>query len=456
MTGWWGSKKMPYLYHTDDDRRRMLDSLGIHSEEELFDQIPRRYLIEGDLPIGEGLPEYETLRYFERLSEKSRPAGSAVSFLGGGIYDHIIPSIIKHLSGRSEFYTAYTPYQPEVSQGTLQAIFEYQTAISRLTGLPVANASMYDGATALAEAALMAAKIKRRRVLLCAENINPRYRNVLETYTDGLDLVIDGVPVTDRGDIDADSLRSRLSDDVAAVLIQTPNYFGVLECPWEYRDAIRDSGALLVSCVDPISLSLLQAPGDYDADIAVGEGQALGNDMNFGGPLLGFMACKKDYVRSLPGRLVSETKDVDGKRSYVLTLQTREQHIRREKATSNICTNQGLVALRVTMYLSLLGEAGFHELGKICHAKADKLSRMIAGCDGFKLRFGGPFFREFVVRCPVDARRVIVKAREAGILAGIPLERYFGAGFKNDLLIAVTEKRTDADLEDLCAIIRGI
>ncbi|MEJ2720994.1 MAG: aminomethyl-transferring glycine dehydrogenase subunit GcvPA [bacterium] len=447
---------MPYLYHTDENRRRMLEALGLESEDELFDRIPKRYLIEGDAPIGRGLSEFETLRYFENLAEKNRAAGSTVSFLGGGIYDHIVPSVVRHLSGRSEFYTAYTPYQPEVSQGTLQAVFEYQTAVSRLTGLPIANASMYDGATALAEAALMAAKIKRRGVLLVAGNINPRYRSVLETYTEGLGLVLEKIPASERGDIDADHLRSRLSADVAAVVIQTPNYFGIIECPWEYRDAVRESGALLVVGVDPISLSLIQAPGDYDADIAVGEGQGLGNDMNYGGPLLGFMSCKKEYVRHLPGRLVSETRDVDGKRAYVLTLQTREQHIRREKATSNICTNQGLMALRATIYLSLLGETGFHELGKICHAKAYELSRMIAQRDGYALRFGGPFFREFVVRCPVDAERVAAKAREAGILAGIPLERYFGTGFKNDLLVAVTEKRTTAELESLCAVIDGI
>jgi glycine dehydrogenase subunit 1 len=409
---------MPYLYHTDEDRQQMLDSLGLRSEEELFDSIPRQFLIDGNLPIDAGLTEYETLALFKRLSEKNRAAGSVVSFLGGGIYDHIVPSVIKHLSGRSEFYTAYTPYQPEVSQGTLQAIFEYQTAISRLTGLPVANASMYDGATALAEAALMTVKIKRRRVLLCAQNINPRYKSVLETYTDGQGLSLEMIPVTERGDVDPAYLRSRLGDDVAAVLIQTPNYFGVLECPWEYRDAIKDSGALLVACVDPISLSLVRAPGDYDADIAVGEGQGLGNDMNYGGPLLGFMACKKDYVRTLPGRLVSETKDVDGKRAFVLTLQTREQHIRREKATSNICTNQGLVALRATMYLSVIGEVGFRELGKICHARAHKLSEMIAKCDGVELRFDGPFFREFVVRCAAAAEDVAARAREVGILAG--------------------------------------
>ncbi len=447
---------MPYLYITDDDRREMLDALGIRSEEALFDKVPKEFLISEPLPIDEGKSEHETLEIFEALGEKNRPAGKAVSFLGGGIYDHIIPSIVSHLAGRSEFYTAYTPYQPEVSQGTLQAIFEYQTAISRLVGLPVANASMYDGATALAEAALMAARITRRHRLLYTDGINPRYREVLETYMAGSGLTLTPVPLTDRGDLDAGALRSALSDDVAAVLVQTPNYFGVLECPWEYRQAIKDAGALLVAAVDPVSLSLVRPPSGYDADIAVGEGQSLGNDMNFGGPLLGFMACKNEYVRKLPGRLVSETKDVDGKRAYVLTLQTREQHIRREKATSNICTNQGLVALRATIYLSVLGERGFHELGKICHEKARELSTLISQCDGFGIRFNGPFFREFVVRCPVPAGAIVEKAREAGVLAGIPLERYFGSPFRNDLLVAVTEKRTRADFERFCEILKGM
>jgi glycine dehydrogenase subunit 1 len=244
-----------------------------------------------------------------------------------------------------------------------------------------------------------------------------------------------------------------LSDDVAAVLVQTPNYFGILESPWVYRDAIKAAGALLVVSVDPCSLSLFRPPGGYDADMAVGEGQVLGNDMNFGGPLLGFMACQQKYIRSLPGRLVSETKDADGKRAYVLTLQTREQHIRREKATSNICTNQGLLALRSTIYLSVLGENGFRELGKSCYAKAHRLAEMIAGRPGYSLRYTGPFFREFVVRCPAAASAVINKARESGILAGIPLEKYYGSAAKNDLLVAVTEKRTDDEFEAFCEVL---
>jgi len=447
---------VPYIYHTDDERAAMLAALGLKSEEELFDRIPETVRYRGPLPIGEGMTEWETLRYFDALGERNHPAGGMVSFLGGGIYDHIVPSIVKHLASRSEFYTAYTPYQAEVSQGTLQVIFEYQTMISRLVDLPVANASMYDGATALAESALMAAKVTHRSVLIHAANINPHYLAVLRTYADGQGIELRTVDTTSRGDVDAKHLAALLNDRTAAVILQTPNYFGVIEQPWSYRDAIKGAGALLVVAVDPMSLSLVRPPGSYDADIVVGEGQSLGNEMSFGGPLLGFMACAQQYIRHLPGRLVSETRDIDGRRAYTLTLQTREQHIRREKATSNICTNQGLLALRSTIYLSAVGESGFRELGRICHAKARKLAGMIAECPGYTLPYGGPYFREFVVRCPVDAQDVLRRARESGILAGIPLARYYGEGAANDLLVAVTEKRSDEDFVRLCDTLRGV
>lgn len=445
---------MPYLYHTDEDRRSMLEALGLQSEEELFDCIPEEYRTREPLPVGPGLSEYETVRYFEALGRLNKPAADAISFLGGGIYDHVIPSVVGHLASRSEFYTAYTPYQAEVSQGTLQVIFEFQTMISRLTGLPVANASMYDAATALAESALMAAKTTRRSRLLVAGNINPRYRQVLDTYITHQDLDVETVPLAADGSLDADALRSSLNKEVAALVLQTPNYFGVLESPWHYREALHQAGALLVTAVDPLSLSVFRPPGEYGADIAVGEGQILGNPLNFGGPLLGFMACAEKYIRSLPGRLVSETRDVDGRRAFTLTLQTREQHIRREKATSNICTNQGLLALRSTIYLAVLGETGFQELGKICNAKAHRLASMIDECTGYSLRYRGPFFREFVVRCPVDARAVVDNARASGIMAGIALEKYFGGEARNDLLIAVTEKRTEEDFGRLCDVLR--
>jgi glycine dehydrogenase subunit 1 len=447
---------MPYLYLTDTEKREMLDFLGLESEDDLFDRIPPRFRLGDLLALDTGKSEPETMRKFSELAEMNHAAAALTSFLGGGIYDHVIPSVVTHLSSRPEFATAYTPYQPEVSQGTLQVIFEFQTHVARLTGMPVANASMYDAATALAEAALMAAKSTRRDVVLHADTVNPRYLRVVRRYLSGQHITLRSVPHTDGGDLDADALGAALSDRVAGVLVQTPNYFGVLERPWDVEAAIHDAGALLVAAVDPISLSLFRAPGSYGADVVVGEGQSLGNFMNFGGPLVGFMACREKLIRQMPGRIVSATRDVDGRDGFVLTLQTREQHIRREKATSNICTNQGLLATRATIYLSLVGETGFKELGRICHDNGHRLARLVERCDGYRLRYRGPFFREFVVECPVDAAAVVRSARAGGVLAGIALEKYFGESARRHLLVAVTEKHTADDFEKLrAALVRA-
>jgi len=445
---------MPYTYHTDDDRKAMLAALGLKSEEELIDVIPDKFRLRQLLPLEKGRTEPETLRAMGLLSRANRPAGHLVSFLGGGVYDHTVPSVVKNLTGRPEFATAYTPYQPEASQGTLQVIFEFQTHISRLTRLPVANASMYDGATALAEACLMAAKITKRDVVLVPQALNPRYLRVVKSYVAGQGIEIRAVSPSPAGDLDLAALRRALSDKVAAAVVQTPNYFGVLERPWEFEKDVHAAGALVVASVDPVSLSLLKPPGEYGADIAVGECQPLGNEMSYGGPLVGFMACKQEYIRQMPGRIVSATRDVDGRDAFVLTLQTREQHIRREKATSNICTNQGLLATRATIYVSLLGEHGFTELGRVCHERARKLAGMIAACDGYALAYSAPFFREFVVSCPADAGAIVEAARRDGVLAGIPLERYFGPGARQRLLVAVTEKHQDEDFEKLCAVLK--
>ncbi|MCH7548536.1 MAG: aminomethyl-transferring glycine dehydrogenase subunit GcvPA [Candidatus Krumholzibacteriota bacterium] len=447
---------MPYTYHTDEDRRIMLEFIGLTSEDELFDVIPENLRVDGYLPIDAGMSEPQALRYFENLAEKNHNAASLVSFLGGGVYDHVIPSVVGNLASRPEFATAYTPYQPEASQGTLQVIFEFQTHISRLTGLPVANASMYDAASGLAEASLMAAKIRSRDTILYPESLNPRYVRVLRRYLEGQSIGLRPIPHTATGQIDEDVLEAALDDSVAGVIVQTPNYFGVVERPWRFEGAVHDAGALLIAAVDPISLSLLRPPGSWGADITVGEGQSLGNPMSFGGPLLGFMACRKEYIRRMPGRIVSAAKDRDGRDAFVLALQTREQHIRREKATSNICTNQGLLATRATIYLSLLGETGFTELGRVCHAGARHLADMIEACDGYNLRYSGPFFREFVVECPSPAREVIAACRARGILAGVPLERYYGDVAHNALLMAVTEKHTNQDFERLGDVLRDV
>ncbi len=441
---------MPYTYHTDDDRRAMLDVLGAASEDELVDVIPEKYRLRGLLPIERGKTEPETLRLLSRLAARNAPAAHLVSFLGGGIYEHTVPSAVKNITSRPEFATAYTPYQPEASQGTLQVIFEFQTHISRLTRLPVANASMYDGASALAEACLMASKITRRDLILIPHALNPRYARVVRSYVSGQKIELKTIPTSENGDVDAAALKRELGERVAAVVVQTPNYFGALERPWDFAKDVHAAGALVVASVDPVSLSLLKPPGEWDADIAVGECQPLGNDMSFGGPLVGFMACKQEYIRQMPGRLVSATKDVDGRDAFVLTLQTREQHIRREKATSNICTNQGLLATRATVYVSLLGEHGFTELGRVCHERAHKLAGMIAALDGYALRYRAPFFREFVVACPTDADAVMEAVRKHGILAGIPLSRYFGPSARNLLLVTATDRHSDEEFELLC------
>ena len=446
---------MPYTYLTDEDRRTMLDFLGLESEDALFDAIPSRLRLGELLPIGKGLSEPEVMRVFSGLSRKNNWASGMVSFLGGGIYDHVVPSVVRNLASRPELATAYTPYQPEVSQGTLQIIFEFQTHIARLTGMPVANASMYDAASGLAEASLMSAKITRRDVVLYPESLNPRYLAVVRRYLRGQQIKLQPLRHTSAGEIDTPALNAALGNNVAGVIVQTPNYFGVLERPWEFEAVVHEAGALLIAVVDPVSLSVLRPPGTYNADIVVGEAQSLGNDMNFGGPLLGLLACGQKYIRQMPGRIVSQAKDIDGRDAFVLTLQTREQHIRREKATSNICTNQGLLATITTIYLSLLGEQGFTELGRVCHARAQRLAEMIEACDGYQLRFSGPYFREFVVECPTDARKVCAVARQQGVLAGIPLDRYFGAEARNGLLMAVTEKHSDDDFEKLCDAFRS-
>jgi glycine dehydrogenase subunit 1 len=445
---------MPYTYHTDDDRKAMLDALGIKSEDDLLKVIPEKHRVRGLLPIDQGRTEPETLRKLFALSERNAPAARLVSFLGGGVYDHTVPSVVKNIASRPEFATAYTPYQPEASQGTLQVIFEFQTHIARLTRLPIANASMYDGASALAEACLMAAKITRRDVVLVSSALNPRYRRVLDAYVTGQSVEIHTIAAGANGAFDQAALRGKLSDKVAAVVVQTPNYFGVLERPWDFEKNVHAAGALMVASVDPVSLSVLRPPGEWGADIAVGECQPLGNDVSFGGPLVGFMACRGDYIRQMPGRIVSATTDIEGRPAFVLTLQTREQHIRREKATSNICTNQGLLATRATVYMSLLGEHGFGELGRVCHARARKLADAVTACDGYSLQYDAPFFREFVVACPSDAEAVVTAARQQGILAGIPLSRYFGDAAKNQLLVAVTEKHQDEDFERFCAVLK--
>jgi glycine dehydrogenase subunit 1 len=446
---------MSYIQNTDRDRAEMLEAIGASSMEELLEPIAKELRIDGSLALGAPMSESEVASHLEMLSKLNSPASKLASFLGGGIYDRYIPSVVAYALSRSEFYTSYTPYQAEVSQGTLQAIYEYQSLVCRLTDMEVANASLYDGATALAEATLMAHGIKRGGKVLVPRAISPRIKAVLEAYTSGRGIEIEEIPFDERGVMDLGRLEESLKGGAAAVVSAQPNYFGLIEPVGEIEAAAHAQKALLIAYVDPVSLAVLTPPGGYDADIVVGEGQSLGNPQNFGGPLLGFMATKKAFMRKMPGRLISGTVDVEGKRGYVMTLQTREQHIRREKATSNICTNEGLCALAATIYLSALGEEGFKDVAVQSMTKSHTLYRMLRALPNCELPFGENFFQEFVVRMNSPAGRFLERARTEGVLGGVPLAGDFPELGEGSFLVAVTEKRTRADLERYEAIVKG-
>jgi glycine dehydrogenase subunit 1 len=372
--------------------------------------------------------------------------------LGAGSYDHFIPAVVDMVSSRSEFYTAYTPYQPEASQGSLQAFFEYQTLVTQLTGMDVSNASLYDGGSAAAEAVLMAMHTTGRKRVVMAASVHPEYRETVTTYAEnlGVDWVTVDAP---NGSVAIDQLAAAVNDQTACVLVQHPNFFGCLEEVEQIAEIAHRNGALFVVAVDPISLGVLKRPGDYGADIVIAEGQSLGNPMAFGGPYLGMMACREQFLRRMPGRLVGQTVDRRGNRCWVLTLQTREQHIRREKATSNICTNQGLYALRATVYLSLMGPQGMHDVANLCLQKAHYAAERLAAVPGVSLVFQRPMYKEFAIRISgrsVDA--VIEKAKQCGIFAGVSLGRWYPQ-FNDCLLIAVTEKRTKEEIDRLAAAI---
>jgi glycine dehydrogenase subunit 1 len=440
---------MPYIPNTDADRQGMLAAIGVKSFEQLLEDIPTELRWKGTPDLPPGCSEMEVVREVEALAGDNAAAPGVVSFLGGGVYDHFIPGAIAELLARSEFYTAYTPYQAEVSQGTLTAIFEFQTLICQLTGMEVANASVYDGASSLGEAALMAQAATGRRELAVAGTVNPLYRQVLRTYTRGLKMVIREIPCP-HGQVDLAALERMTGPETAAVMIQHPNFLGILEPQKEVIELAQKAGALAVVSVDPISLGLLQPPGLLGADIAVGEGQPLGIPQGFGGPLLGFLACRQKLLRRMPGRLVGQTTDDHGRRGFVLTLQTREQHIRREKATSNICTNHALNALAATIYLSLMGRQGLVDVAHLCLQKSHYARDRICEISGFESAFEQPFFREFVIHTPVPPGEIVTALVERSLLAGVDLSR-FDLGLDDGLLMAVTEKRTRADIDRLAA-----
>jgi glycine dehydrogenase subunit 1 len=445
---------MSYVQNTDSDRQEMLKETGVSSFEELLEPIEEKLRLSEPLDIGPAMSEAEVAARLGALAGANSPASDMVSFLGGGIYDRYIPATVRYVLSRSEFYTSYTPYQAEVSQGTLQAIYEYQTMIARLTAMDAANASMYDASTALAEAMIMAAAIKRTPRIIVPASLSRRVRAVLDSYAAGKEIKIEEAPFGKDGLIDTAALEKLLADKAAAFVLAQPNYFGLIEDARAVSGLVHEAGALLVVLADPVSLALIEPPGAYDADIVVGEGQSLGIAQSFGGPLLGFLAAKTPYLRKCPGRLISATVDIEGKRGYTMTLQTREQHIRREKATSNICTNEGLVALAASVYLATLGEEGFTEVARQSASKARTLYGMLREA-GVGLPFGENFFQEFVIDVPGGAEAFIARARERGVLAGIPLGMEFPTLGDGAVLVAVTEKRTREDLELLCGLASG-
>ena len=441
---------MSFLSLTERDREQMLETIGVGSIDELFEQIPEGVRLGRALDLEPALSEPELVAHLTELASRNVDTGREVSFLGAGIYDHYVPAVVDAVLARGEFLTAYTPYQPEMSQGVLQAIFEYQTAICELTSMDVSNASGYDGTTVAADACYLARQATGRSTVVLAEALNPQVRQVVKTYAPGFGLDVVEVPHRD-GTTDPDELRAA-AGDAACVIFQQPNFFGCLEPAPDLAAAANDAGALPVAHVDPVSLGVLEAPGAYGCSIAIGEGQSAGNFQSYGGPHYGFFAARSEFIRRMPGRISGETVDSDGKRGFVLTLQTREQHIRREKATSNITTNQTLLALAGLVHLSWLGPQGLRELGETCLALSRYAKDRLADA-GLELVFPDKAtFKEFAVRVGRPAKSAIGDARAAGINPGYALGRDY-AGLDDALLVAVTEKRTTAEIDRLIEVL---
>ena len=424
----------PYTPNTDDDRRRMLDAIGVDSVDELFLDIPPENRSPGlDLPPPAS--ELELRREIEAMAEMNLTPGKYSSFLGGGSYRHFVPAIVRQIAGRSEFMTSYTPYQPEVAQGTLQAHYEFQSMVCQLTGMEVANAGMYDGSTSLAEAVLMATRVTRRNRVAILDTVAPHLQRVIETYVEAPGLTMDTVSA---GSAD-------LQDDVACLVVQQPNFFGYVEEMAALSEAAHSKGALLVVTCDPLSLAMFKPPSEFDADIVVAEGQALGVAPTYGGPYVGFFACKQKYMRQMPGRIVGKTHDTKGRTGYVLTMQTREQHIRRETATSNICTSVGLIALMSTVYMAGQGKQGLRHVAELCYHKAHYAEALIGDIPGYSIPFEGTFFREFVVECPHPPSEINERLIKHGIIGGLDVSDQV----PNGMLLCFTEVNSREDIEGL-------
>lgn len=438
-----------YSPHTAESRQQLLNEMGVGSMDDLLQVIPAELrTVQFNLP--EGKTELEVKQQLQTLADRNQNLDLVPAFLGAGCYRHFIPSAVWALVSRGEFLTSYTPYQPEAAQGTLQTIFEFQTGIARLTGLPVANASLYDGASATAEAVLMALRIqKKRSQLLVAGSLHPEYQELLQTYLKGLEVTTETLEVTPSGQISLESLKAQLSDRTAAVVVQSPNFYGIIEEVEAIAPLVHEAGALLIVVVtDPTVLGVLKSPGSLGADLVAGEGQALGNFASYGGPHLGLLASRQEFLRQIPGRLVSLTEDNRGQRVYTLTLQTREQHIRREKATSNVCTNQSLMAAAASVYMALLGPDGLRQVALNSLQLAHQLASQIQALPGYDLPYSAPFFHEFVVTCPLSAKTIVEQGVIKGIYPGVPLS-YWDEKRDRDLLICVTELNSPSQVQKL-------
>ena len=434
---------MPYTPHTETEIKEMLDVIGLQEESQLFDQVPSNLRI-SQLDIEDGVDEFTTFEKFKTLASKN--VTDKVMFLGGGYYDHIVPSAVDALSGRSEFYTAYTPYQAEASQGTLQVLYEYQSLVCKLTGMDVSNASMYDGATALAESALMAVRISKRNKVLVDGGVNPTYIKVVQTYLKFRDIEVEIVD-TNGCESNLENVLSKIDDSVGAYLFQNPNFFGSIQDFEQIINKLHENKALAVMSAYPISLGLLKDPGSLGVDIVSADGQCLGNYLAFGGPSFGMIATKQEFIRDLPGRIIGKTVDKDEKEMFVLTMQAREQHIRRHRATSNICSNQNLLALRSTIFMSLVGQNGLDELSNLCFSKAQYLKEELSKIVSVELVNKETTFNEFVIKTPCDATDILEQMSAKGFYAGINLGNLYD-GLEDSILISVTEKRTKEQMDN--------